>query len=164
MDPTVLYYKMTSLQAFHQKNILQENGLQKKPLTKKDSPRKRFTKQAFHQKTFSKKTVYKTSFSPKNSLQENGLQNKPFTKKRSPRKQPIPDRLPECMPALAKARLYKMTGPDPSMNHKLVFRPNPLHAPCNCSLFLPCSMQLFPLFAMGLWQIPSLFSFGSNSR
>ena len=42
-------------------------------------------------------------------------------------KQPIPDRLPQCMPALAKARLYKMTGPDPSMNHKMVFRLGPLH-------------------------------------
>ena len=31
-------------------------------------------------------------------------------------KQPIPDRLPQCIPALAKARLYKMTRPDPSMN------------------------------------------------
>ena len=33
------------------------------------------------------------------------------------------------MPALAKARLYKMTGPDPSMNHKMVFRLGPCMKP-----------------------------------
>ena len=44
-------------------------------------------------------------------------------------KQPIPDRLPQCMPALAKARLYKMTGPDPVANSWLVFMWKPRKQP-----------------------------------
>ena len=44
-------------------------------------------------------------------------------------KQPIPDRLPQCMPALAKARLYKMTGPDPVANPRLVFMWKPRKQP-----------------------------------
>ena len=57
----------------------------------------------------------------------------------------IPDRLPQCMLALAKARLYKMTGPDPAMKHKMVFRLIPLHAPCNFSLLYPaaCNSSIF---------------------
>ena len=69
----------------------------------------------------------------------------------------IPDRLPQCMLALAKARLYKMTGPDPSMKHKMVFRLGPLHAPCNFSLLCPAARNSSIFLPWAYGKFPACF-------